>query len=63
MEGRTECAAERDTVASQTAFSEVTAVHVSIAKRACCCERVLLRPRRGWAREANWTETRQQELR
>jgi hypothetical protein len=63
MEWRTKCAAERDAVASRTAFSEAAAAHVSIAKWACGCERVLLRAGRRCAREANWTETRQQGLR
>src|SRR5690349_2593983 len=56
------CAAKRDAAANQTAISGAATAPVPTAERGCGCERVLLRPRRGCAREANWAETRQQEV-
>ncbi len=58
-----QCTAEEDAAASQPAISEATTAYVSTARRSCGCKEVLLRTIRECAREANWAEERQQEVR
>ena len=57
------CAAEGEAPGSQAAISGATAAPASAAECSCGCEQVLLRPRRGCVREANWAEERQHEVR